>query len=316
MLKFIAKRLLLVIPLLFGVTFIAFMYVHLMPGDPVQAMVGQYSGPDTVAKIRHQLGLDRPLLEQYVTWISGVVLRGDLGRSFRTQRPITGYILNRLPATIELAVGSMLIAILLSVPWGILAGLKKNSKTDKFLSLFSLAGLSTPSFWAGTIFMLVFALRLKWFKTGGYVPFIEDPKQNLYLLFLPAFTLGFGCAPYMMRMTRAAVIETMQEPFITYARAKGVKDGTFNMRYVYRHVICSIIDALVMTFSGLLGGSMLVEELFNYPGMGRVIINGVLERDYFVVTAAIVIFAGLYLLANLFSDVVHAILDPRIQPSK
>jgi len=315
MLKYIARRLLIYIPLLIGLSFIAFMYVHIMPGDPVQAMVGQYSGPETVAKIRHQLGLDRPLLDQYLSWISGIV-QGNFGISFRTQQPITPYILNRLPATIELAIASMLIAVLLSVPWGILAGLKKNSKIDYVVSLISLLGLSTPSFWAGTIFMLVFAFSLHWFKTGGYIPITTDWKQNLYLLFLPAFTLGFGSAPYILRMTRSAVIETMQEPFITYARAKGIKEGTFNSRYVYRHAVCSIIDALVMTFSGLLGGSMLVEELFNFPGMGRVIIEGVIERDYFVVSTSILIFAGLYLLANLFSDVVHALLDPRIQLMK
>ena len=315
MLKYITRRLLIYIPLLFALTVISFIYVHLLPGDPVQAMVGQYAGPETVIKIRHELGLDRPLIDQYLSWMSGI-FRGDFGISFRTQKPITDYILSRIPATLELAFSSMLIAILLSVPWGIMAGVKKNTKTDYFLSLLSLVGLSTPSFWAGTIFMLIFAVGLKWFKTGGYVPFTEDPVQNLRLLFLPAFTLGFGCAPYLLRMTRSAVIETMQEPFITYARAKGIKDVTFHMRYVYRHAVCSIIDALVLTFSGLLGGAMLVEELFNFPGMGRVIIKGVMERDYFVVSTSILIFAGLYLLANLFSDVAHAILDPRIQLSK
>ena len=312
MLKYIIRRLLTYIPLLFALTIISFLYVHLMPGDPVKAMAGQYATPETVQNIRHQLGIDRPLINQYLRWMGGI-FKGDFGISFITRKPITSYILGKLPATLELAVASMLFAILLSVPWGILTGLKKNTKIDYFFSLFSLLGLSTPSFWAGTIFMLYFALNLRWFRTGGYVPFTENPMKNLYLLFLPAFTLGFGSAPYLLRMTRAAVIETMQEPFITYARAKGIKSRTFITRYVFRHAVCSIIDAVVMTFSGLLGGSMLVEVLFTFPGMGRVIIEAVLERDYFVISTSILVFAGLYLLANLFADVIHAILDPRIQ---
>jgi peptide/nickel transport system permease protein len=312
MVKYVIRRLLIYIPLLMALSVFAFFYVHMMPGDPVQLMAGQYAPPEQIEKIRHELGLDRPLWEQYLDWAKGL-LHGDFGISFRNGRPITPYIMSRIPATLELAIASMFFAVILSVPWGIWAGLKKNTRVDYILSMISLTGLSTPSFWLGTILVIVFAVNLGWFKTGGYVPLTEDWKQNLYLLLLPAFCLGFGSAPYLMRMTRATVIETLQEPFVTYARAKGITDRRYYRRYVFRYAMVGIIDALIMTFSGLLGGSMLVEELFNFPGMGRVTIRGVLERDYFVVTTAILVFATLYLLANLISDITHALLDPRVQ---
>lgn len=312
MLRYAIRRLLTYIPLVMGLAVVVFFYAHVIPGDPVQAMVGNEASPELVQQIRHELRLDLPLHIQFIEWVKGLT-RGDLGITFRSRRPITPLLLDRIPATIELALASLLVATLLGLPPGLMAGLRKNTRVDYFFSMLALSGLSMPVFWTGTLIMILFGLKLRILPSQGYVPFAEDPKQNLTLLIMPALALGIGMAPYIARMTRTAVIETMQGPFVSYARAKGLKGRTVFFRYIFRHAVCAIVVVLAMDIGLLLSGQILIEELFVWPGMGRLAVRAVIERDYFVMQACILLFAVVFLIANLMADLVQAWLDPRIQ---
>lgn len=314
MVRYTINRLLLFIPLLLGLSIVVFIYIHLIPGDPVQAMVGPYGSQEFVAQIREEFGLNRPLYVQYFDWLSGAV-RGDLGITFRSRQPIAPLLLARIPATIELALAGLLIAILMGLPAGIIAGLYKNSRFDYFFSLFSLAGYSMPLFWTGTLLLLLFGVKWQVLPSLGYVPFRQDPVQNLLHLIMPATTIGIGMSPYIGRMARAAIVETLQEPFVTFGRAKGLKRITILGRYVLRHAVSSIVVVLGLDIGLLLSGQIIVEELFNWPGAGRVIVRAILERDYFVVQSTILIYAGVFLLINFAVELIHAWLDPRVQLS-
>jgi len=312
MLRYSVHRLLVLIPLMIALSVVVFLYIHMMPGDPVQAMAGPDAPPELVEQIRQELGLDRPLHVQYIEWVIGL-LHGDLGITFRTQQPIGPILLNRIPATVELALGAFIVAVVLGLPPGFLAGLKKDTKFDHAFSVVALAGLSTPLFWSGYLLMLVLAVKLGVLPAVGYIPFSEDPKQNLIYLIMPALTLGFGLAPYIAKMTRTAVVESMQEPFVHLARAKGLRTNRIVYRYVFRHAILAIIVVLGMDIGFLLGGQIVVEELFNWPGTGRLMVRAVLERDYFMVQATVLIFAGVFVFVNFFVELFHGWLDPRIR---
>jgi len=312
MLRYAVRRLITYIPILIGLSVIVFLYVHLVPGDPVAALLGPEGSPEMVRQLRHEFGLDRPLIEQYLSWVRNV-LRGDLGITFKSRQKITPLLVNRIPATLELAGASLMVALLLGMPAGLLSGLRKNSRLDRLLSLLSLGGLSMPAFWTAALLMLFFGLRLRVLPTSGYIPFATDPKRNLVFLIMPAFSLGFSRAPYIARMTRAVVIETLQEPFILLARAKGLKGRILFLRYVFRHAVCQIVVILAMVTGRLLSGAIILEEFFMWPGIGRLAVASVLERDYYLLQACILVFAAMFLVLNLLADVIHARLDPRIQ---
>jgi peptide/nickel transport system permease protein len=312
MLRYTLNRILLFVPILFGLSLLTFVYIHLIPGDPVQAMIGPTGTPDMVTQMRHELGLDRPLYVQYLDWVGGA-LHGDLGISFRSRQPITPLLLDRIPATLELAGAALAFAILLGLPAGILAGLHKNTRFDYLFSLLSLGGYSMPIFWISTLLLLVVGVQWKLLPSQGYIPFEQDPLGNLRLLILPAISLGLGLAPYIGRMARAAVIETVQESFVGYANAKGLHERTVFWRYIFRHAIVAILVVLGLDIGFLLSGQIIVEEIFNWPGAGRIVVRGVLERDYYVVEATILLYALLFLAINFVVEVLHGLLDPRVQ---
>lgn len=312
MLRYSMRRLAISIPVVVGLAVVVFLYIHLMPGDPVQAMVGRYGSPELVEQLRHELGLDRPLYEQFVDWVAGL-LGGDLGITFRSRQPITPILIGRIPATVELAAGAFVIAVLLGMPSGFLAGVMKDSKFDYVFSLVALAGLSAPLFWTGYLLMLALGVKLRVLPSMGYIPFTDDPGRNLLYLILPAFTLGFGMAPYIAKMTRTAVVETLQEPFVGFAEAKGLRKKVILIRYVLRHAVPSIVVVLGMDVGFLLGGQIVVEELFNWPGTGRLMVRAVIERDYFMAQATILIYAGVFIFINFFAELLHAWLDPRVR---
>lgn len=312
MLRYGLHRVILMVPLVIGLSVLVFFYVHMLPGDPIAGALGPDASDEQIAYIRHELGLDRPLTVQFVDWVRGV-LRGDLGISFASRHKITPVLIHRIPATLELAFGGLVIAVGIGLPFGFLAGLKKNTKVDYVFSVAALGGLSMPHFWVGTLLLVFLAVQWGIMPTGGYVPFNEDPKRNLTYLLMPAFTMGINLAPFVARMTRASVIETMQEPFVAFARAKGLREKTILVRYIIRHAICQVVVVLAMYTGHLLGGSLVVEELFLWPGMGRLFVGSVRGLDYFFIQACILIYATLRLLLNLLADLTHARLDPRIQ---
>jgi peptide/nickel transport system permease protein len=314
MLRYTANRILLFIPILIGLSLVTFIYIHLIPGDPIQAMVGPQATPELVTQLRHQFGLDRPLPVQYISWVTGV-LHGDLGITFRSRQALTPLLLDRIPATLELAGAALLVAVLVGLPTGILAGLHKNTTFDYVFSLLSLGGYSMPVFWTGTLLLLLFGVQWKLLPSQGFVPFTRDPLGNLRSLILPAVTLGIGLAPYIGRMARASVIETMQEQFVSFARAKGLREKTVLWRYILRHAMVAILVVFGLDIGYLLSGQIIVEEIFNWPGAGRIVVRGVLERDYFSIQATVLLYALLFLSINFLVELLHGLLDPRVKLS-
>lgn len=312
MFRYVVRRIITLVPLIIILSILVFLYIHLMPGDPVQAMLGQYAPPGQVEQVRHELGLDRPLYVQFTDWVVGL-MHGDLGTTLGTRQPITPILIDRIPATLELAAAAFIISIAVGLPTGFIAGLMKDTKYDYVFSVFALAGLSTPSFWMGQIFVLVVALEWRVLPPSGYIPISENLTRNLAFLALPALTLGLVRAPYIAKMTRTAVVETMQEPFVDFARAKGLRRKTILLRYVWRHVIPEISVVLGLHIAGLLGGSIIIEELFNWPGMGRLLVGAVIERDYFMVQATVLLYAIIVIWINLLGEIAHGWLDKRVR---
>lgn len=312
MTRYVVKRLLLSIPLLAGLSVLAFAYVRVIPGDPVTAQLGVNSDPQLVAQTKHQLGLDVPWYQQYFSWL-GHVLTGDLGLSFRSHIAVSQILIDRIPATIELALGGMAVGLVLAIPFGLLAGFKRGSKLDSVITGGILVGLAMPGFWLGTLLMMLLALKLRWLPSQGYIPFVDDPALNLQYLVLPSLTLGLAIAPYLARLMRAAVVEVVTEPSVNYARAQGLRESTVAGRVVLRISVPSMVVAIALTVGFLLAGSVVVEALFNWPGMGRLVAEGVNERDYPMIQALILVYGTIFVLVNVIAEVVQGLLDPRVR---
>jgi peptide/nickel transport system permease protein len=312
MLRYIGNRLLTVIPLLLALTILLFFYIHALPGDPIAGMLGPNATPDLVAQIRHQRGLDLPLWQQYGTWLAGL-LHGDLGSSLINGQSITAMVVGRIPATLQLTTASLLLMIFIGFPVGYLAGKHKGGWLDRILTPASLAGLSLPQFWVGTIFILVFSVQLHWLPSGGYVPLTEDPIQSLKLTLMPALVLGITLSPLQARLVRVSTAQLQQEPFMAAATMRGLRSGTISRRYLFRNAVLPVIVVIGMQLGTLIGGQVVVEQLFNYPGLGRLLVEGAAERDYYVVQSLILLVAVLYVVINLLMEVIHALLDPRVR---
>jgi peptide/nickel transport system permease protein len=313
MLRYSLGRLLLLAPLLFGLSVLTFLYMRLVPGDPIAGMLGPGGTPQLIHELRSKFGLDDPLLVQYGRWLASLFAHGDLGISFGSGQAITPMLINRIPATLQLTAAGMLFTVLIGLPAGFFAGVYKDSWLDRLLSVASLLGLSTPPFWVGTLLILSIAIGLRWLPAGGYVPLSRDVYESLKETIMPGFALGLSLAPYLARMTRAAAIEVQQEPFIKHARAKGLRRRTILWRYVARNAILPVVVVLGLQLGRLLGGQVIIEELFNWPGVGRLLIEGAIQRDYAMVQALVLIIAAAYVVLNLFAELAHAALDPRIR---
>ncbi|MDT4944666.1 MAG: peptide/nickel transport system permease protein [Pseudonocardiales bacterium] len=313
MVKYTLYRLCLLIPLLFVLSILTFLYIQLIPGDPVAGMLGPGGSPQLVAQLRHQFGLDQSIPSQYWHWLSNLLAHGRLGTSFITRQPITPVLINRIPATIQLTVTGLIFTVLLGWLGGFLAGAFKDTWIDRTLSGLTLVGLSTPMFWIGTILILVFAVHLRWFPAGGYVALNVDPVQSIRDSLMPGLAMGLGLAPYLARMTRAATVEVQHEPFLRHARAKGLRGRTILVRYAARNAVPPTVVVIGLQVGSLLGGQVIVEQLFNWPGLSRLLIQGAVQRDYYMVQAVILVIAALYILLNLAAELAHAALDSRIR---
>jgi peptide/nickel transport system permease protein len=300
------------IPLVFLLSALLFIYMRVLPGDPVAGILGPEATPELTAQLRATFGLDQPILSQYLIWIRDL-FQGNLGISYTSQQEITPLLIARIPATLQLLLAGFLVSLTFGLPLGFLAGRKRGSVLDNVLSTFSLIGLSTPIFWIGTLFVMVVGVSWQLLPAEGYVPFSEDPLMSLKLTILPALTLGLVLAPYLARLTRAATIEIEYESFMNQARANGLKNSTITFRYAARNVLPQILVVLGMQLGGLLGGQVIVEQLFNWPGVGRLLIQGALQRDYPMVQAVILIIAILFVLINLMAEILHALMDKRIR---
>jgi len=304
MIRYLIRRLLLTIPVIFGVATLVFALIHLVPGDPAQAMLGDAAPQAEVLKLRHSLGLDQPLLTQYRTYLTGL-LRGDLGTSFRYNGPVTAQIRDKFPNTATLALAAMLFAILVAIPLGILAAVFRGTIIDHAAMTIALAGISMPNFWLGPLLAILFAVRLGWLPVSG--------TGGLSHLILPAVTLGAALSAILARMTRASVLEELRELYVLAARARGVSGARAVVRHAFRNSLIPIVTIIGLQFGAVLTGTIITETIFAWPGIGRLLIQAINFRDYPLVQGCILFISITYVAMNLVTDLTYGLLDPRIR---
>src|SRR5438105_14944912 len=312
---YLAKRLLGAIPTLIGVSFLTFLFIRLIPGDAIAARLGTSTAltPEQLASLRAYFGLDKPIPLQYWDWLVSL-LHGDAGYSIRTGRPVLVEIAQRLPATSELAIAAAAIAIGLGVPLGLVSALRPRSRLDVVARIGGLVALSLPSFWLGTLIIVFFSLYLRWLpNTGGYVEFTQDPLANLGLILFPAITLGLGLAAATMRMTRSAMLDVLGADYVRTATAKGLAPRVVIRRHVLKNGLIGVVTLLGIQVGQLLGGAAVVEEIFSVPGVGRLLLNAIVQRDYALVQGAVLVIAILFVALNIIVDLLYGYLDPRIR---
>ncbi|WP_221567292.1 nickel ABC transporter permease [Alkalihalobacillus sp. TS-13] len=310
MISLILRRLLQLVLLLFGISFIVFMSMHISPGDPASIIGGPTATESDIEAIRDNLGLNDPVLVQYGNYIAGV-LQGDLGFSYQSKESVSEAILTRFPNTLNLAIASMIVAVVIGVTAGIISALKQNSWLDISSTTVALAGISIPNFWLGTVLILIFAVNLQWLPVGGLsAPFwtIEGMKQ----LILPAITLGTGSAAMIARMSRSTMLEVIRADFIRTARAKGVKEKSVVWIHALRNAMIPVITVIGLNFGFLLGGTIITEQVFAINGVGRLMIEAIAARDFPMVQGSVLLVATLFVLVNLIVDIIYAFIDPRI----
>lgn len=314
MLPFLIQRALLSIPTLFGIAVVVFALMRSVPGDVVTSLVGM-QGNITEARLdelRRLFGLDLPIHVQFGQWLSAAV-QGDLGSSLRTGRPIHLDLALRFPVTLELTVLSLLIALAIAVPLGTLAALNRGRWPDLVGSVFVLLGLSVPGFFMGILLILFFSLRLGWLPPAGYVPFAEAPLENLRHMLLPALSLGLILAAATTRIVRSSLLEVLGLDYVRTARAKGVAQFTVTLRHALRTALIPVVTVVGLQFGQLLGGAVIIEQVFSLPGVGRYALEGINLRDYPVVQGAVLLIAAAFVLVNLLVDVLYALIDPRVR---
>lgn len=312
MLLYIIRRLAAAVPVALLVTVMVFLLLHITPGDPVVIMLGEEASPEAVAALRHALHLDRPLSVQYGLWLWRAV-HADLGTSLRTHDAVTGLILARYPTTLELTVLAMLSSLCVALPSGVLSAVRRNSWVDAAVTPIAISGVSMPSFWLGILLIWVFSVLLPWFPTVGFVPLRDGVWANLHTMTLPVVTLGAALAAFVMRITRASLLQVLQLDYVRTARAKGVRNRTVVVRHALRTALIPVVTVLGLQTGTLLGGAVIVETIFALPGAGRLIVDAIFARDFPVVQGTVLVLALSFILVNLGVDLLYARLDPRIR---
>lgn len=312
MTRYIAFRLLALVPILLGTSFVSFGLIHLVPGDPVVAMLGLEADAQAIAALRAKLALDRPFLVQYVAWL-GHVVTGDFGRSIQGERAVLPLVLNALVPSAQLALAALVVSLLIAIPTGIVAARRRNTARDYAASFVALCGLSLPSFWLGVLLILGLSIQIPLFPSSGYVAPFADPLAHLRHLALPALTLGAALAAATMRMTRATMIEVLRADYIRTARAKGLPERKVVWRHALRNTTIPLVTLIGIQLGQLLGGVVVTETVFAWPGIGKLTVDAIFARDYPVVQATILTTAAIFVLLNLLTDLAYAFLDPRIR---
>jgi peptide/nickel transport system permease protein len=302
--RFLIRRFALTVPVVLGVATLVFSLIHLIPGDPAQAMLGEAASPQDVAELRARLGLDRPLLEQYGSFLRAAV-KGDLGTSLRTSQPVTAMIAERMPATFELALAAMVFAIAVAMPLGIAAAVWRGTSVDHGAMTLALVGISIPNFWLGPLLAIVFAVELGWLPVSG--------RGTWAHLLLPAISLGAALAAILARMTRATLLEELREQYVQAARARGASRLRAVVRHAFRNSLIPVVTLIGLQFGAVLTGAVITETIFAWPGIGRLLIQSIGFRDYPIVQGCILLIAVTYVGVNLLTDLVYGVLDPRIR---
>lgn len=308
---YVIRRVLQLIPVLFGISVLIFAVMKMIPGDVISGILGVDATPELRAQLEEIYGLNRPYVVQYLDWIGGV-LHGDFGESIRTAEPILPQILTRFQVTAELTILAAIISWFIAIPLGILAAVKRNSLADRFVRVFALLGVSVPNFALSILLILFLSLAFGYFSPLGYVSFFEDPLRNLQIMILPASILGVSIAGSVMRMTRSSVLEVLRQDFVKTVRAKGASERVAIFKHVLRNALIPIITLVGMQIGTLLGGAVIVEQIFSLPGLGQMTLTGINQRDYPVVQGCVLFIAFVYVLVNLITDLLYTWVDPRI----
>ena len=311
MLRFVARRFAATIPTLFVVSLVMFAVIHLTPGDPAQLILGEDATPEALASMRAALGEDKPLPVQYLAWL-GAFVRGNMGRSLATNQPVIEAISSRIPVTLELTLFALSVAILIGIPLGVLAALRRGTAIDIGATGIALIGVSLPTFVFALVGILVFSLWLRVLPPTGYVPFFEDPLRNLRLMLMPSVVLGAALAGILARLTRSGMLETLGADFIRTARAKGLAPRSVVIRHALRNALLPVVTILGIEAGTLLGGAIVTETVFTLPGIGKLVVDSIFARDFPMVQATIVFLALARIGANLAADMAFAALDPRV----
>ena len=308
---FLLQRLLSLILVLFGGSIAIFAILRFLPGDPVVVMLGFEYNPEVVEEMRRELGFDKPPPIQYLDWIAGV-LQGDLGRSYFLRRDVTDLLLARFPTTLMLASASLLVALMIALPAGVIAAVNKGRAVDHLCRLAALAGVSMPNFWLGLLLIMLFAVNLGWLPAGGFVSPQVDPVATIGHLILPAITVGTAYAATIARMLRASMVDVLRRDYVLVARAMGLRPGVIVWRDAFRNALIPTVTVAGFAFGYMLAGTIITEVIFNIPGVGRMLFESILARDYPLVQGIVLFNVALFVVANFVVDVLYTLLDPRI----
>lgn len=304
MLEYTVRRVLVALPAILGVIVIVFAMVRLAPGDPALLLAGEFADQATVERVRERFGLDRPMHEQFIAFV-GNLARGDLGRSTRTNRPVVEDLATFFPNTLELALGGILVAILIGIPAGVISAVRRNTWVDAVVTFLALLGVSMPVFWFGLLAILFFSVNLGWFPVAG--------RGTLAHLVLPAITLGVSSTAIIARMTRSSMLEVLDQDYVRTARAKGVLRSSVIVKHALRNALVPVVTVGGLEFGRLMAGAVLTETVFTWPGIGRLLVDSILARDYPVVQGAVLVIATAFIFVNLLVDLVYGLIDPRIR---
>ncbi len=314
MLPFTLRRVLQAIPVLFLSTFGVFLLLHLVPGDPALMLAGSDATPEAVAAVRHEMGLDQPLPVQYGIWF-GNALQGNLGRSYINKLPVSTLIAQRLPATLELGIAGLILMVVIAIPTGVLAAVNQRGPADWLVSSFNAFAIAIPNFWFGILAIILFALVLGWLPPGGQEDILSHPVTGLRFLILPAVTLALNQAAVLSRFVKASVLEVLYEDYVRTARSKGLRERLILQRHVLRSALVPVATVLGMQIGRLFGGAVIIESVFAWPGVGRLIVTSLNNRDYTVVQGVLLLLVVAFIFVNLATDIAYGYLDPRIRVS-
>jgi peptide/nickel transport system permease protein len=314
MLSFIVRRVASLVPVLLIVSLMVFTIFRMIPGDPVDAFLGMEQDPQVRSTLRTQFGLDKPLPVQYLYWLNNI-LHGNLGKSLSVQKNVLQLLSEKIPNTIYLACSSVFVSILIAIPAGIVAATRRKKPEDYAAMTFALLGISIPGFWLGIMFILIFSLYLGWFPSMGFVSPFEDPLRSLWHLALPAFSLGWLQAAILTRLTRSSMLDVLGREYVRTARAQGHPEGRVVFRYALKNALIPVVTVVGLRLAALLGGTIVIEQIFSWPGVGLLLLQAIYARDYPLVQGAVLIIAVGFVLINLLVDIAYQLIDPRIRIS-
>lgn len=312
MILYVIRRILLAVPVLFGASMCIFAMMYIIPGDPALVITGPDASPEQIEAVKQEMGLDRPVPIQYLIWL-GRVLRGNLGKSFINDFPVLELIKRKIPATLLLTAGSLVVALVIAFPLGIYSALFPSSFFGRLITAFNSLALSVPTFWLGILLVLLVGLQWRLLPASGYVPFLERPLQSLRFLILPSITLGISVSAILARFLKASLMEVLHRDYVRTARAKGLQEYTVISKHVLKNALITVVTVLGIQVGTFMGGAVVTESIFDWPGLGKLLLYAIQTRDYYVIQATILFIVTAFIIINLLTDLTYAFLDPRIR---